>query len=212
MSSITPTNFRGSRKHFVVGREEDRITFFAQLTGPYYALVEGLIAGDDVPVDGQGKRQSRNVSGETAFEYAEAARARLLSEKLAGLGAAEAGRGVPAAIRLEERTAVERVQASLRDGKRLEESSAYRDFERLVEKLRRQYPGYAERRYPSRVAARDVPVEVDEVVVAYALLPRQVVCDLGFAAGANSADRSCAGRSRPHRESNGSVVGIDATR
>jgi CHAT domain-containing protein len=160
----------------LVRGEEERLTFFSQRTGPYYSLVESLVTARDVPFskfDRQTGRRNESA-GEAAFEYADAARARLLNERLAIRRTVEGEGELPSKIWLEERNLMRRVHADLRDGKRLEESSGYREFEKFVERVRQRYPDYAELRYPIPVAARDVPVNQGEAVIAFALLQRQV--------------------------------------
>jgi CHAT domain-containing protein/tetratricopeptide (TPR) repeat protein len=156
-------------------RAEDRVAFFGRHTSPYAALVESLLdlpRTDDIatlPAPHRG-----HAPAEVAFHYAEAARARLLSEQIARgfVGAAE--RDLPPDVRERERALQGLALAELRRGVPYDESAAYDEFQRFVESLRRTHPAYATLKYPVPVTARQVPLRDDEALVAYAVLEQRI--------------------------------------
>ena len=78
-----------------------------------------------------------------AFHYAEAARARLLSEQIARAFVGAAERDLPADVRERERTLQNAAAAELRRGVPYDASAAYADFQSFVETLRQSHPDYA---------------------------------------------------------------------
>jgi CHAT domain-containing protein len=157
-------------------RPEDRVAFFGRQTSPYAALVDtliGLARTDDLtalPAEQRGQ-----TPAEVAFHYAEAARARLLSEQIARTFVGAAERDLPAEVRERERALQGRATAELRRGVPYDQSAAYAEFQRFVESLRTSYPDYATLKYPVPVSARQVPLRDGEALVAYALLDTRIV-------------------------------------
>jgi len=156
-------------------RPEDRVAFFGRHTSPYAALVDSLLGlprTEDIatlPVEHRG-----HSPAEVAFHYAEAARARLLSEQIARAFVGAAERDLPADVRERERTLQSAAAAELRRGVPYDASAAYADFQSFVETLRQRHADYATLKYPVPVTARQVPLRDDEALVAYAVLERRV--------------------------------------
>jgi CHAT domain-containing protein len=156
-------------------RPEDRVAFFGRHTSPYAALVESLLGlprTDDIttlPAPHRG-----HTPAEVAFHYAEAARARLLSEQIARAFVGAAERDLPPDVRERERTLQGRTLAELRRGVPYDESPAYGEFQRFVESLRRTHPDYATLKYPVPVTARQVPLRDNEALIAYAVLEQRI--------------------------------------
>ncbi len=158
-------------------RGEDRVRFFGKHTGPYHLLVDSLVdlgAWPDGPA-GRTLRTRGQSPGEAAFYYAEAARARSLSEQVAKFRAEGAVERLPSESARRERELLSRVGHELQRGKRVEESTAYRDLQAFVQSLRGTHPDYAALRYPVPVTAREVPLREDEAVLAYVVLERSLV-------------------------------------
>ena len=156
-------------------RPEDRVAFFGRHTSPYAALVDSLLGlprVDDIatlPAQHRG-----HTPAEIAFHYAEAARARLLSEQIARAFVGAAERDLPADVRERERALQSGAAAELRRGVPYDESAAYGEFQRFVESLRRSHPDYATLKYPVPVTARQVPLRDNEALVAYAVLDGRI--------------------------------------
>ncbi len=156
-------------------RPEDRVAFFGRHTSPYAALVDSLLVlprTDDIatlPVEYRGQSPA-----EVAFHYAEAARARLLSEQIARAFVGAAERDLPADVRERERALQNAAAAELRRGVPYDASAAYADFQSFVETLRQSHPDYATLKYPVPVTARQVPLRDNEALIAYAVLERRV--------------------------------------
>ena len=156
-------------------RSEDRVAFFGRHTSPYAALVDSLLVlprTDDIatlPVEYRGQSPA-----EVAFHYAEAARARLLSEQIARAFVGAAERDLPADVRERERTLQNAAAAELRRGVPYDGSAAYADFQSFVETLRQSHADYATLKYPVPVTARQVPLRDNEALIAYAVLERRV--------------------------------------
>ena len=156
-------------------RPEDRVAFFGRQTSPYAALVDtliGLSRTDDLatlPAEQRGQ-----PPGEVAFHYAEAARARLLSEQIARAFVGAAERDLPPDVRERERTLQGQATAELRRGVPYDQSAAHAEFQHFVESLRKSYPDYATLKYPVPVTARQVPLRDNEALVAYAILEKRV--------------------------------------
>jgi CHAT domain-containing protein len=156
-------------------RPEDRVAFFGRYTSPYAALVDALLALPSTEGLASLPAADRGATpAETAFRYAEAARARLLSEQIAAAFVGAAERELPADVRERERSLQSAATAELRRGVAYDESPAYADFQRFVEELRRTHPAYATLKYPLPVAARQVPLRDGEAMIAYAVLERRV--------------------------------------
>jgi CHAT domain-containing protein len=156
-------------------RPEDRVAFFGRHTSPYAALVDSLLGLpriDDIPTLPAALRG--HTPAEVAFHYAEAARARLLSEQIARAFVGAAERDLPPDVRERERTLQTGATAELRRGVPYDESAAYGEFQRFVESLRQTHPDYATLKYPVPVTARQVPLRNDEALIAYAVLERRI--------------------------------------
>ncbi len=157
-------------------RPEDRVAFFGRHTSPYAALVDSLLGlprTDDLatlPAQHRG-----HTPAEVAFHYAEAARARLLSEQIARAFVGAAERDLPPDVRERERALQSRAVADLRRGTPYDESAAYAEFQRFVDSLRQTHPDYATLKYPVPVTARQVPLQEGEALIAYAVLERRTV-------------------------------------
>lgn len=118
-----------------------------------------------------------------AFYFAEAVKARSLIERIAEAGRGSAAvAGLPGALRQQEEQL--RQQSALLNAERDQAmragASAYaryqqqrrelnRQMDLLVERLQREYPLYAAINYPRPVAARQLPLADDELMLAYAL-------------------------------------------
>lgn len=155
----------------------DRLRFFGRHTGPYHATVSSLLnLGEAAELTAfQGLLSHGRSAGEVAFYFAEAARARLLSEQIAQ-SRAGAGEGrIPAELAQQERDLRGRADAELRGGIPFEESPAYRERQAFIERLRKEYPDYAALKYPLPVAASQIPLKEGEAVLAYTLLEDRVV-------------------------------------
>ena len=156
-------------------RPEDRVAFFGRHTSPYAALVDSLLGlprTDDLttlPPQHRGQPPA-----EVAFHYAEAARARLLSEQIARAFVGAAERDLPPDVRERERALQAAAVAELRRGVPYDESAAYAEFQRFVESLRRTHPDYATLKYPVPVTARQVPLRDGEALIAYTVLDRRI--------------------------------------
>ena len=156
-------------------RSEDRVAFFGRHTSPYAALVDSLLVlprTDDIatlPVEFRGQSPA-----EVAFHYAEAARARLLSEQIARAFVGAAERDLPADVRERERRLQSAAAAELRRGVPYDGSAAYADFQSFVETLRQSHADYATLKYPVPVTARQVPLHDNEALIAYAILEHRV--------------------------------------
>jgi CHAT domain-containing protein len=132
----------------------------------------GLSRTDDLtalPAEQRGQ-----TPAEVAFHYAEAARARLLSEQIARTFVGAAERDLPADVRERERALQSQAMAELRRGVPYDQSAAYAEFQRFVESLRKSYPDYATLKYPVPVSARQVPLKDNEALVSYAILDKRV--------------------------------------
>lgn len=155
---------------------DDRLTFFGRETGPYHLLVELVL---DLPPGDWPADLTRANRGSTAadasFAYAEAARARLLSELVArGLATRSLPTDLPPDVARDERDLLAQAHAELQSGVPYDESPAYRRFQAFVEDLRTTQPRYVNLKYPAPVTARQVPVRDGEVVIVYSLLERRV--------------------------------------
>ena len=155
---------------------DDRLAFFGRETGPYHMLVDLLIDLPPGAAPPELKSADRGAtSAEAAFYYAEAARARLLSELLARqLAQRGAASDLPPDLAREERDLLARARAELGSGVPFDESPAYRQFQAFVERLRASEPRYANLKYPTTVTARQVPVREGEVVIAYSVLGQRI--------------------------------------
>lgn len=153
-------------------RPADRVAFFGQHTGPYLSLVDVLLSAKPGDAPAQGDRG--RTPAELAFYYAEAARARLLSERMAQSSGADADRTLPAAIAEREAALRSALDAELQRGYRIEDAPSYSQFQALVEELRRTHPAYATLKYPVPLGARQVALRDGEVMLAYSLLERRV--------------------------------------
>jgi CHAT domain-containing protein len=156
-------------------RPEDRVAFFGRHTSPCGALVDSLLGlprTDDIPT--LPAQHRGHTPAEVAFHYAEAARARLLSEQIARAFVGAAERDLPPDVRERERMLQNLAVAELRRGVPYDQSAAHGEFQRFVESLRRTHPDYATLRYPVPVTARQVPLRDHEALVAYAVLERRI--------------------------------------
>lgn len=155
---------------------DDRLAFFGKHSGPYHSLVESLLTLEEGPekpswkgLEGRGRSFA-----EIAFYYAEATRARLLSEQISRSRAGSAEGKLPPEMAQRERDLLGRADAELRSGVPYEDSAAYREVQAFVENLRSAYPDYATLKYPIPVTASQVPLGANEAVLAYSLLDRAV--------------------------------------
>jgi CHAT domain-containing protein len=154
----------------------DRLTFFGRHAGPYHSLVESLLSLDE----GQERPRWKGLDGlgrsfaELAFYYAEAARARLLSEQMARSQATGGEGDLPPEMAQRERELRDKADAELLGGILFADSPAYREFRAFVDGLRKAYPDYAALKYPVPVTASQVPLRDGEVLLAYSLLDQRV--------------------------------------
>ena len=156
--------------------DKDRLAFFAKYTGPYYSLVGSLLrlerekAGLDWEVfEGKGRSPA-----EVAFYYAEAARARLLSEQITRSRAGAVQGKLPPKVAQNERELLGRANAELRRGVPFDQSAAFREFQAFVQGIRKTYTDYANLKYPLPVNVRQVPLMDKEALLAYSLLEKRV--------------------------------------
>jgi CHAT domain-containing protein len=154
----------------------DRLRYFAQKTGPYYSLVNELVSVKGKPAEDVWARlhQRGQSPAEAAFYFAEAARGRLLSERIAALRAIGAESALPRDLAVRESDLAERARAELLTGVPFKNSQALAEFSRLVDDMRKSHPDYTELKYPIPVTARQVPIRDNEVVLAYSFLEHQV--------------------------------------
>lgn len=150
----------------------------------YRALVSSVAeqALRGVPVVGEARPYGTS-NGAAAFYFAEAVKARSLIERVAASGRSMvAGGDIPNNVRQEEQDLRQQLAAlhagreqALRSG-----AAQYAQFqqqrreldqqlERLVARLQRDYPLYAAINYPRPVAADQLPLADDELLLAYAL-------------------------------------------
>lgn len=151
---------------------ENRVSFFAENTGPYAWLVDGLVALDAPANNIAGLDGLGRTTGEAAFYFLEATRARNLGERLAL--SSMAGSSLPAEVATRERELAGRTRAELNSGVPFGDSVSYREMQQFVEKLRSEHPAYAASRYPQPVRASAVPLQPREVLLSYAILRDRV--------------------------------------
>jgi tetratricopeptide (TPR) repeat protein len=155
---------------------EDRLNFFGKYTSPYHLLVDSLLRLDGkdqglVLKRFPGKGRS---SAEIAFYFAESARARLLSERIARSSAGGLGGKISPEILRIEREHLNTATAELRGGIPFQESPAYRRFQSFIEDIRKTYPDYTTLKYPAPVTSSEVPLREKETLLVYAVLRQSV--------------------------------------
>jgi len=144
------------------------------------SVAEQALRGD------QAVPEVRNYGGNSAaaaFYFAEASKARSLIERVAENGRSSvAASGLPAVVREEEQQLRQQLVAleagrdkAVRGGTAMysqyqqQRQILHRQLDQLAARLQRDYPVYAAINYPRPVAADQLPLAVDELLLAYAL-------------------------------------------
>lgn len=154
-----------------------RVAFFGSRTGPYASLVGHLVDLRAMPDGLPGVTLGRfgQSPAEAAFRYADAARGRLLSERVAQLRLSRARLAPPPEVSRKELELANQARSELLQGIPYEESQAYRAFDQFVTSLRASHPDYALLKYPVPVNASEVPAREGEAILAYSLLEDRVI-------------------------------------
>lgn len=144
------------------------------------SVAEQALRGDQVVPE---LRNYGSNSAAAAFYFAEASKARSLIERVAENGRSSvAASGLPAAVREEEQQLRQQLVAleagrdkAVRGGTAMysqyqqQRKILHQQLDQLAARLQRDYPVYAAINYPRPVAAEQLPLAANELLLAYAL-------------------------------------------
>jgi len=116
---------------------------------------------------------------EVAFFYAESTKTRSFLELLYKARTGALADRIPRELAEQERRLLNTIDSIQTSGSGQSEAQreilkkSKREFDGLIAKLRKEYPDYASIRYPEPVMAGNIPLRVNEVLLAYKVNPRK---------------------------------------
>ena len=160
---------------------EFRSLFLSNKIAAYEHAIDILLTSagqtaDDVRLDPRFTKAGLTPA-EVAFFYAESTKARSFLELLSKARTGALADRIPRELAEQERRLLNTIDSLQASGSGQSEAQrellkkSKRELDELIAKLRKEYPDYASIRYPEPVMAGNIPLRVNEVLLAYKVNP-----------------------------------------